>query len=314
MAANWKIAPGDNARDWPLVSKLGCIGIGWLDGQDFRDFRNEDEIFEAIKRTHGENRKGYGRGAARTVFRFANIIRPNDIVVANKGYNTVVGVGIITSDYLPPTTPNNPLSLIETTSRKHARLVDWVVQREVVIPGKQFFPQPTLASLNDEKLATIREAYRNAYPGDFAFSLSLESVSGEGTVPATPAACDLGNETPDRVLSTTYRILRDTAMARQVKAMHNYACQICGHAIVLPDGLRYAEAHHIKPLGKPHGGPDTPGNILCLCPNHHAECDLGVRKLSRDVLRHVAGHALEEAFIAYHNENIWRAAGGFSQT
>jgi len=75
MAANWKVAPGHSARDWPIVSKLGCIAIGWLDGQDLRDFGDEDEIFEAIETTHGKNRKGYGRGAARTVFRFANVIQ-----------------------------------------------------------------------------------------------------------------------------------------------------------------------------------------------------------------------------------------------
>jgi putative restriction endonuclease len=35
----------------------------------------------------------------------------------------------------------------------------------------------------------------------------------------------------------------------------------------------YAEACHIKPLGRPHNGPDTPENILCLCPNCHVLFD-----------------------------------------
>ena len=30
---------------------------------------------------------------------------------------------------------------------------------------------------------------------------------------------------------------------------------------------------HIKDLGRPHNGPDTEENVLCLCPNHHALFD-----------------------------------------
>jgi putative restriction endonuclease len=28
-------------------------------------------------------------------------------------------------------------------------------------------------------------------------------------------------------------------------------------------------------LGTPHNGPDTPDNLLCLCPNHHVLFDYG---------------------------------------
>jgi len=51
---------------------------------------------------------------------------------------------------------------------------------------------------------------------------------------------------PSRVAATTYRILRDTAAARQLKADHDYRCQICGTTIELPDGTRYAEANRTR--------------------------------------------------------------------
>ncbi len=31
----------------------------------------------------------------------------------------------------------------------------------------------------------------------------------------------------------------------------------------------------MRPLGKPHEGPDTVENVLCLCPNHHVLFDRG---------------------------------------
>jgi predicted restriction endonuclease len=68
----------------------------------------------------------------------------------------------------------------------------------------------------------------------------------------TQLASDLSAPAPERVETTAYRILRDTDLARQIKALHEYRCQICGHTIRLPDGSFYAEAHHIQPLGAPH--------------------------------------------------------------
>jgi hypothetical protein len=136
----------------------------------------------------------------------------------------------------------------------------------------------------------------------------LQRING-GSVPSKPAAMaareavDLA-EPPPRQHSTVYRIIRDTDLARRVKALHKNECQICRHIIVLRDGSRYSEAHHIRPLGKPHDGPDTMDNIVCVCPNHHAELDYGARPLTEEDLRTVPGHSVNESYIRYHNEVI----------
>ena len=121
----------------------------------------------------------------------------------------------------------------------------------------------------------------------------------------TPNASDIADP-PGREAVTIYRILRDTEIARRVKILHRYECQICGFTIELPDGTRYAEAHHIRPLGGPHEGPDVAANILCLCPNHHAAVDLGAIHLEISALRTTTGHDVGPAYIAYHNEVILR--------
>ena len=63
-------------------------------------------------------------------------------------------------------------------------------------------------------------------------------------------------------------------MAQRVKQLHEHTCQICGLRLITPTGP-YAEAAHIRPLGRPHDGPDTADNILCLCPNDHVLFDTG---------------------------------------
>lgn len=125
------------------------------------------------------------------------------------------------------------------------------------------------------------------------------------SIAQTPLAQDLLEPSnPDRVAATTYRILRDTELARQVKILHGFKCQICGDSILLPDGKSYAEAHHIRPLGSPHEGPDIAENILCLCPNHHVMLDYGAIPINAVELRHVAGHSVGDPFVAYHNSQI----------
>lgn len=76
------------------------------------------------------------------------------------------------------------------------------------------------------------------------------------------------------------RLKRDNATVAKLKILREFKCQICGTRIVKRDGTFYAEGAHIKP--KKEGFPETPDNILILCPNHHKEFDLG----KRDVVEH----------------------------
>jgi predicted HNH restriction endonuclease len=117
----------------------------------------------------------------------------------------------------------------------------------------------------------------------------------------TPRAIDIDELTePERVLQETYRVLRDTTLARIVKESHQYRCQICGQTLMLGNGTPYAEAHHIIPLGKPHDGPDVRANILCVCPNDHVLLDYSAIKLYVNRL-----DGIGKDFLTYHNDNIY---------
>jgi predicted restriction endonuclease len=125
---------------------------------------------------------------------------------------------------------------------------------------------------------------------------------------STPFASDIDSPTlPDRLLIETYRILRDTELARKIKALHKNICQVCGQTVTFLSGETYAEAHHIKPLGTPHNGPDVAENIVVLCPNHHVMFDYGAIQLDAKELCSVQGHVIGDVYVAYHNENIFDA-------
>ncbi|MFQ5534200.1 MAG: HNH endonuclease [Sphingomonadales bacterium] len=64
----------------------------------------------------------------------------------------------------------------------------------------------------------------------------------------------------------------------------------------------YSEAAHIKPLGKPHDGPDKASNMLVFCPNHHLQFDRGVLRLQKrgdeyEIISKVAGDPLHRSKI-----------------
>ncbi len=115
-----------------------------------------------------------------------------------------------------------------------------------------------------------------------------------------------------RRLATTLRLVRDTAITRQVKLLHDYHCQACGERLASPAGP-YAEAAHIRPLGAPHHGPDVLSNVLCLCPNHHVLFDLGSFGVADDGgllglagrLRQHRQHVVAPEFLAYHRAHFY---------
>lgn len=122
---------------------------------------------------------------------------------------------------------------------------------------------------------------------------------------ADPIASDIDDAAyPERRETILQRLIRDTATARALKRRYHNHCQICDLAVPLWEGLTYAEAHHIQPLGHPHNGPDSPSNMLILCPNHHAQCDLGAIRLDIASLRRLPDHVIDTEHIEYHNTKI----------
>jgi len=124
----------------------------------------------------------------------------------------------------------------------------------------------------------------------------------------TPKAKDIEEpEVPNRVNQEIYRILRDTAIARQLKKKHQYECQICGDSLQINEHQKYIEVHHIKPLGKPHNGPDVSENIICVCPNHHVLLDYGAINLNVSELNQSNLHHIDEKYVNYHNTRIFNS-------
>ncbi len=125
--------------------------------------------------------------------------------------------------------------------------------------------------------------------------------------PAEQPSQPESDDPPHRYPTLIERIGRDTKVTDGVKRLHDYRCQVCGLRLNLGDEP-YAEAAHLKPLGRPHYGPDKRSNVLCLCPNHHVLLDGGAFSIRENMrliglpgrLHTVEGHALDPTCLRYH--------------
>jgi len=114
----------------------------------------------------------------------------------------------------------------------------------------------------------------------------LVRLSEQDAAPYTPDAnVPGGRQRPKTSQGVTTRVVRDTKVSRYVKQMYRDACQVCGVRLEIPGGA-VSEGAHIRALGRPHSGPDTVDNLLCLCPNHHSLFDQGGIYVSDDLKVH----------------------------
>jgi hypothetical protein len=182
---------------------------------------------------------------------------------------------------------------LEDTEREG--LWNGAAQTLYVISGcqrlKSPFPMTRLKKLSDGKPISK----------DFIRAYALVHVPGNSS-PRPPVVVDIA-EPPPRVEARVFRIVRNTAIVRQLKGLHDNQCQRCNTRLEQADKSGYSKGHHLKPLGGEHDGLDEPGNILILCPNCHALFDLCAVEADhpRKIRRH-RDHVLNQSSINYHNK------------
>ena len=151
--------------------------------------------------------------------------------------------------------------------------------------------------------------------GNYALNLEYEEITGEA-----PSFAEKGLESPKtrRVMRNVR--LRNTFLGAEIKRRYAQLCQVCRKRIPLV-GKDYCEAHHLKPLGSPHFGPDVIGNIVIVCPNHHVMFDYGALTIipNQLTIRHhlpdffpnnpklhvQPWHFLNPSYLLYHHKKIF---------
>ena len=95
--AYWIYSPGEQAVFWDEYYQDGIMGLGWNKIDDLREHIDLDDIISLLKLNYGADTSQVKN--ARMLYDFAFGMKPGDIVFAKKGRSTIVGRGVVTSDY-----------------------------------------------------------------------------------------------------------------------------------------------------------------------------------------------------------------------
>ncbi len=222
------------------------------------------------------------RATAKTIWRFVDEVRPQHIVVANEGYNRVVGIGVVTSRYLAPDSNQNPIRDDTTTHRHHVHLVNWIIREPVDLPGDRFFVQSTLWPLEKEKFNRIRQVYTANLPhlqATLDQLLDGYQAGVSGRLPEEVAESPTLFEGAVRQV-TVNAYERNPVTRQRCIAAHGTTCCVCGFsfgAVYGPEAEGYIHVHHIRPMSEVGGEyvVDPVEDLRPVCPNCHAVLHLG---------------------------------------
>jgi len=153
----WKVAPGSDALYWDECREAKCIAINWLNGTDLRKFGTKEELKEELI-DNGES-----DGGAWQIWYFVHDLQLGDVIVANEASGKAVGIGVVTSDYLPPSDRRNPFNRKKQDYNNHVRLVDWTIEKDAEFEPR-FFQLPTVVELKPRQCERIKKEYFSKYP------------------------------------------------------------------------------------------------------------------------------------------------------
>lgn len=261
----WRMFAGKDHYQWRNWIRLGVMAIGR--GQDIRIESLRDctyaDIEDIFVDEYGDTRGA--RFEAEQFWRFAVEAREGDLVcVYDMG--SVLGIGIIVGDFQYVDDSLSDDNSVFACRRD----VEWL---RITRQGLSEFHKSALWQLNQGSIVRIDDERVKSAVRLWAHSGADESIRDISKESDSEIGEDEYEKRTGRVTRTAVK--RDSKKAGKFRRANNMSCQICGSSIRLPDGRRFVEVHHIRPLGTPHNGADRMSNMICLCPNHHVEMDLG---------------------------------------
>lgn len=94
----WIYAPGDKAYKWEEFYSRGVMGLGWHEIGNLSQYSSKEEMKKAMKEKIDPSLSYMN--AAHATWQFLSEMKPGDIIFAKKGMYSLVGRGVVTSDYI----------------------------------------------------------------------------------------------------------------------------------------------------------------------------------------------------------------------
>ena len=158
----WKISPDKGANRWHEFQGNQFMAIGWDELDDLRNYTDIRAIAEALNIENPKNSNWIWH-----LDNFRNV-PIGDVVIANKGVNTILGIGVIVGEYEHDE---------NRESFRHIRRVNWLIKKELdfspYFSTGQLFRQDTFSPTKNWDL--IKEKYAKNFPETLEILQLLET-------------------------------------------------------------------------------------------------------------------------------------------
>lgn len=151
----WIYSPGDGARKWDEFYKRGVMGLGWHQIGDFNQYASKDEMKTAMKEKIDPSRPY--KNAAHATWQFLTEMKPGDIVFAKKGMHSLIGRGVVTSEYIYDT---------EDAEYPNIRKINWTHNEEKPHPGQAVMKTLTDITAYTDYVAKLNALYEGGADDD----------------------------------------------------------------------------------------------------------------------------------------------------
>jgi hypothetical protein len=174
-----KVAPGEQGKYWDECFEGGFICVGWEELDDLRTYASELEIRMACLSEGSTSHEGTATLYARALWAYRNLL-PGDIILANRGQSSLLGVGKVVSGY--EYRPDRPYY-------KHVVPVRWDASQAGPIPDQGTTWRHTIVELSPEQYSEITSSesvrsteipgFTPSASGTAPFEQILHSIDGQ---------------------------------------------------------------------------------------------------------------------------------------
>lgn len=133
----WVYSPGIEVSKWDEFYSEDIVGMAWSKVGDIRSYSSREALASSLQETFGSE-SSY-RGCALALWQFAYDVEPGDIVFLKRGKSTIVGRGVVASDY--------EFDQSRSDEYKNIRHIAWEHRGEWAYPGA--VPNKVLADITE---------------------------------------------------------------------------------------------------------------------------------------------------------------------
>jgi len=245
----WRMFADKNHFQWQFWLKAGLMSLGWgtrTGISNLDEYETWEELAEDFRPYYDSNKEA--RFAARRLWRFMVEANNGDIVfVYDEG--SVLGVGLIVGEV---EFINDDDMCKDGFLFAYRRDVDWLSSRRRKLNERQMkqalkLHEGSIFRLEDERLIEQIIKWSKS---------DIQDVEDIGDIFRETELMEEDDELDIERVGAGTRRKRNRVRASKFLQANDFQCQVCGLSIILPDGRRYAEVHHIQPLGRPDNGAD----------------------------------------------------------